>query len=209
MRYRVKAVILAAAAAALLAAPAARADQLIHIPTADRVTSPTVEYKHRLDGHSEGYGTFFVPAGAAYELMFRYYNDYDHQSRIEGGGQFQLLPDGVVTPGVALGIWDVTNSSPWGRRAFLVLTKSLEPGQLFVPEPLERLQLTLGVGTGRFSGPLAGLRADLPANFSLIAEYDARRFNAGIWWSPIDQLTLKGELQNGNPFVGGEFRLRF
>jgi hypothetical protein len=76
-----------------------------------------------------------------------------------------------------------------------------------VREPLKRLQLTFGTGTGRFSGIFAGLRADLPANFSLVGEYDSRRFNAGIWFTPVRQLTLKAEVQNGNPYIGGQFRL--
>lgn len=194
--------------ALLMGVPAAaRADELIHIPTADLVPGLTAEYKHRLQGNDEGYGSVRFPAGLAYELDFRYYNHEDHENNIEGGGMFQLLPDGVVTPGVALGVWDLTNSSRWGRRGFLTITKALQPGQLFVRKPLERLQFTFGTGTGRFSGLFAGLRADLPAHFSLVTEYDARRLNAGIWFTPVRPLTLKAELQNGNPYFGGQFRL--
>src|SRR5690348_5301809 len=109
------------------AALPARADQLIQIPTADRAPGPTFEYLQRVDGQEEGYGTVLVPAGRAYELMFRYYNDLDGSHNIEGGGEFQLLPGGIITPAVALGIWDITNSSPWERRAFLVITHSLRP----------------------------------------------------------------------------------
>jgi hypothetical protein len=182
---------------------------LIQIPTADRVSAPTAEYKHRADGTNEGYGTLLLPAGLAYELMFRYYNGLDGEHSIEGGGQFQLLPDGIVTPAVALGIWDITNSTPWGRRSFLVISKSLAQGQLGIPRPLERVQVTLGMGTGRFSGFLGAVRADLPGRFSLIGEYDARRFNAGLWFSPVKPLTLKAELHNGDPYLGGELRLSF
>jgi hypothetical protein len=197
------------AAGLLLSGGAVHADELIQIPTADLVPALTAEYKHRLEGNSEGYGSLRFAAGQAYELDFRYYNREDHENNVEGGGLFQLLPDGVVTPGIALGVWDVTNSSRWGRRGFLVITKGLEPGQLFVRRPLERLKLTFGTGTGRFSGILAGLRADLPANFSLVAEYDSRRFNAGLWYSPVRQVTLKAELQNGNPYFGGQLRLAY
>lgn len=193
----------------LASAGAAQADELIQIPTADLVPAFTTEYKHRLHGNSEGYGSLRFPAGQAYELDFRYYNNEDHENNIEGGGLFQLLPDGVVTPGIALGVWDVTNSSRWGRRAFLIMTKGLEPGQLFIREPIQRLKLTLGTGTGRFSGIFAGVRADLPGRFSLVGEYDARRFNAGIWYTPVRQVTLKAELQNGNPYFGGQFRVAY
>ncbi|HEU4752622.1 MAG TPA: hypothetical protein VFU47_05890 [Armatimonadota bacterium] len=201
--------ILPAAGLALLLASAAGADQLIQIPTADLAPTPKLEYMHRVDGQDEGYATALSRFGKAYELMARYYNNEDGRNRIEGGGMFQLLPDGVVTPGVALGMWDITNSSPWGRRAFLVFTKSLEPGQLFVRGPLQRVQLTVGAGTGRFGGLLGGLRVDLPAHFSLVTEYDSRRLNAGLWFSPAEQITLKAELQNGNPYLGGAVKLRF
>ncbi|MBM3459830.1 MAG: hypothetical protein FJX77_15020, partial [Armatimonadetes bacterium] len=89
---------------------AAPADQLIQIPTADRVSLPAASYRHRVDGKGEGYGTLLSPAPLpGLELMLRYYNGEDRQHRIEGGGQFQLLPDGVVTPGIAVGMWDITN----------------------------------------------------------------------------------------------------
>lgn len=195
-------------AAILLTAGSARADQLIQIPTADRVPGFAAEYLHRVEGRSEGYGTAFIPAGLAFELMFRHYNNLDFSHDVEGGGMLQLLPDGIVTPGIAVGVWDVTNSSPWGRRAFLVLTKGIDQGQWGAPPFIRRTQLTLGLGTGRFGGPLAGIRFDLPARFSLIAEYDSRRLNAGVRFSPVKPLILKAELQNGIPFVGGEFRTR-
>jgi len=196
------------ATALLLSTSAASADQLIQIPTADRAV-PTLEYKRRLEGNSEGYATLLLPAGIAYELMFRYYDNEDHEHSLEGGGQFQLLPDGVITPAVSLGVWDITNSSPWGRRGFLVITKSLRPGQLGIPEALDRVQLTVGTGTGRFSGLFAAVRVDVAQRVSLIAEYDARRLNAGIWVTPIKPVTIKAELQNGNPYLGGELRLSF
>ncbi len=194
---------------ALLSGSGAKADELIQIPTADRVSGPELEYIHRASGHDEGYATLFAPVGTAYELMARYYNNFHGSHNVEVGGMFQLLPDGVVTPGIALGLWDISDSSPLGRRAFFVLTKSLKQGQFFVPRPIRRLQLTLGAGSGRFGGILAGARADLPAHFSLVTEYDARHLNVGLWYNPARAISLKGELQNGSAFVGAEARARF
>lgn len=200
---------LLAAAGLLWIASAAHADQLIQTPTADLAPGLQGEYLQRVSGRAEGYGTLLVPTGTAYELMFRYYNDLDRSHNIEGGGQFQLLPDGVITPGIALGIWDVTNSGPWHRRAFLVVTKSLRPGQLSIPKPLQRIQLNFGTGTGRLSGIFGSLRLDLPAHFSLVTEYDTRRLNVGVWFTPIRPLVVKAEMQNGIPYLGGELRSRF
>jgi len=195
--------------AGALAPRAARADQLIQIPTADRVSGVRGEYLHRFEGGGEGYATLLVPVGLAFELDFRYYNGFDRSHNLEGGGLFQLLPDGIVTPGVAVGMWDVSDHSPLGRRAFIVVTKSLQQGQLGIPKPFQRVQLTFGTGTGRFTGVLAAARFDLPARFSVVTEYDARRLNVGLWWNPLRPLTLKAELQNNNPFFGGDLRVRF
>lgn len=191
------------------AAAAVEADQLIQIPSADRSPGFRTEYLHRFQGPDQGYGTVVAPLGLAYELMGRYYNGLDNSHNMEVGGQLQLLPDGVVTPAVSLGVWDITNSAPWGRRGFLALTKGVERGQFGLPRPFRRAQLTLGTGTGRLSGVFAGLRLDLPANISLVTEYDTRRLNLGFWISPVKSLSLKAELQNGEPFFGGELRKRF
>jgi len=190
----------------LALASGAQADQLIQIPTADRVRGATLEYLYRADGEKEGYGSLLFPAGLGFEVHVRHYNGLDRAYRFEGGGQLQILPDGILTPGLSVGMWDVTNSSPWGRRAFVVITKALDQERWPLPPLLNRAQVTLGVGTGRFWGPLAGVRADFPGRVTLVAEYDSRRLNAGFWWAPLKPVTLKAELQNGNPFVGAEFR---
>lgn len=192
----------------LLASPAS-ADQLIQIPTADRPSGPHVDYRHRIDGKDQGYGTLIIPAGAAYEVMARWNNGFGGDHDLEAGASLQLLPDGIVTPAIAVGIWDVTNSGPMGRRAFLVVTKSLRPGQLGIPLFLGGAQVTVGLGTGRFSGPMAGLRLDLTGAVSLVGEYDARRLNFGLWVQPLPLVRLRAELQNGDPYLGGEFRLSF
>ncbi len=193
---------------ALVGRPAV-ADELIQTPTADRVVGPTVSYRYQIDGDHLGYATALLPIGLAYELMFRYYHGVGGRDEFEGGVELQLLPDGIVTPGIAVGIWDVTNSSPFGRRAFLVLTKSLERGQFGLPPLLGEVQMNLGFGTGRFSGLFLGARTKLTPQLSLIAEFDSRRLNAGIWFQPTDQFTLKLESQNRETYLGGEFRLRF
>jgi hypothetical protein len=106
-------------------------------------------------------------------------------------------------------VWDLTNSSPLGRRAFLVFSKALKAEQIGAPRLLQRLQLTLGTGTGRFTGLFAGVRASLPGHVSLVAEYDARRVNVGVWLSPSARFSLRAELQNGEPFMGAAFSSRF
>jgi hypothetical protein len=194
------------AAGILFPAGGAAAGELILIPTADRPAAPTVQYRHRVSGTDEGFGSLDLPVGLDFELMLRYYNQLDRKTAIEGGGQLQVLPDGIVTPGIAVGAWDVTNSSPYGRRFFFVLTKSLGAEPFRLPKPLERAQVTFGAGTGRLGGVLAGLRLDFSSGISLVGEFDARRLNAGIWFTPLPPLTFKAELHNSNPYLGIQIR---
>lgn len=201
--------LLLAGAALLAPAGAARADQLIQIPLAERAPAPKIDYRHRIDGSNQGYGTVVLPAGSAYEVLARWNNGFRGDHGVEVGGMMQLLPDGIVTPGIAAGVWDVTNSGPMGRRFFLVLTKSLGPGQLGLPLGLGGAQATLGVGSGRFMGPLAGLKLNVAPFSSLVAEYDARQFNFGFWIYPLPLVQLRAELQGGDPYLGAEFRLGF
>ena len=189
----------------LLAATAtpARADKLILIPTAE-LTPLRAEWLWRVDGGNANVGTLQVPAGRTFEVLVRHYRDLGRDDDTEFGGQFQFIPEGLGLPAVSVGIWDVTNSSPYGRRAFIVLTKTLEGGELFLPAGFPRTQLHAGIGTSRFSPGFLGVEFFLPANLSLAAEYDGRRANFGARWRPVRFLSLKGELWNGEPFVGGQ-----
>lgn len=185
------------------------AEQLIQIPTAERARGARGEYLYRPGAGGEGYGSLLLPVGQAHELLIRYYDGLDRSHNIEAGGMFQLLPDGIVTPGIAAGLWDVTNSGPWGRRGFLVLTKGAEQGQFGLPRLVRRAELTLGLGTGRLGPVLAGVAVELPWRARLVAEYDARRLNAGLEFRPIRPLSLKTQLQNGNFFFGGDLTVHF
>jgi hypothetical protein len=51
-----------------------------------------------------------------------------------------------------------------------------------------------------------GGQIGFPFGFGLYGEYDARKFNAGISWSPIGVLRLKAESWNGRVFVGAQLR---
>ncbi|MBI3910089.1 MAG: hypothetical protein HY320_04045 [Armatimonadetes bacterium] len=188
-----------------LMAARARADKLILIPTAD-LGGYSAEYLQRTRGADEGIATVTFPTGPLVEALIRYNRNLDRSHNVEAGGTFQLLPQGYGTPSLAVGIWDITNDGPPGRRAFLVITKNFTRDD-FVPAPLREIQTTLGIGTGRLGGPFLGVRASLPARLSLIGEWDSQRFNAGLWWTPIRGLTLKGELHNGNPFLGGRIQV--
>lgn len=198
--------ILVAAALAGGTRPAA-ADKLLRIPTAERA-GWSLEHLERVEGPDEGFSTLTLPLGALYEGFLRYNRDFDRSHALEVGGMAQLIPQSFGFPSIGVGVWDVTNSGPDGRRFFLALTRDFEHDE-FLPPALRRLQATVGIGTDRLGGLFAGVRWRAATAVSLLGEYDSRRFNAGLWWSPTPVLTLKGELHNGDPFVGARVELRF
>jgi len=188
------------------AAPA-RADQLIQIPTAD--LSPwSAEATFRLDGVDERYYSLRGPVGVAGEFFLRYYANLDKSYDTAIGGQLQLLPQGFGTPSLSVGVWDAFNVGPYGRRFFLILSKNFTELDS-VPTFLHGTDIHFGFGTGRFGTVLLGVRRRLPGGFSLVAEFDSRRWNEGLWWQPVNFLRLRGEFQNGTPFVGGNLMVQF
>ena len=203
---RALACLLVAAALASGTRPAV-ADKLLRIPTAERA-GWSVEHLERTEGADEGFTALTLPLGTLYEGSIRYNRDFDGSHALEIGGMAQLIPQSFGFPAIAVGVWDVTNSGPDGRRFFLALTRDFEQDE-FLPRALRPIQATLGIGTDRLGGPFAGLRWRVASGVSLLGEYDSRRFNAGLWWSPTPALTLKGELHNGDPFVGARLQFAF
>lgn len=182
----------------LLAAPA-RADKLIWIPTAD-VPSARGEFMTS-SGREIDVVTAQVGLGQYFELLGRRYQLTDG-SRTEVGGQMQVLPEGFVTPGLAIGVWDLANQTDRGRRVFAVLSKRI-PGVEVLPV-IRGLRVHLGAGTGDLSGIFLGAHLRLPVGLALVAETHRGDFNAGLWWSPLRVVRLKAESWNGDVFFGAQ-----
>jgi hypothetical protein len=204
MRFRFDRTSVAAWSATLAvllatAAPA-RADKLILIPTAD------VEgFRGEFMSGSEAVGgvtTAQLGLGRYFEVMGRRYQ-FRLDEQTEVGGQLQVLPEGFVTPGLALGVWDVGNETRRGRRMFGVLSKRI-PGVHFIPTVFRSLRLHMGAGTGRLSTLFMGAHVGLPWGFSLAMEGTGSDFNAGLWWSPARIVRIKAETWDGEFFFGAQ-----
>jgi hypothetical protein len=189
------------AAALALCAGGARADRLIWIPTASTARLQA-EYMTE-PGGNRGVITGQFGLGKQFELLARHYRNFESKDRTEVGGEFVVLPEGIVTPGVALGVWDVADEGPRGRRIFGVVTKTV-PVINKLPVGIHDIKVHAGVGSGSLSGIFLGGQVGLPLGFRVYAEYDARSFNAGLSWSPIAPLRLKAESWDGTVFVGAQ-----
>jgi hypothetical protein len=184
----------------LVAAPA-RADKLILIPTAD-VEGIRGEFMSGPDSNGN-VATAQIGLGRYFELLGRRYHTPGGDNQTEVGGQLQILPEGFVTPGLAIGAWDVADETKAGRRIFGVLSKEI-PGVQFAPTVVRSLRLHLGAGTGRLSSVFLGAHVGLPVGLSLAMEATGDGFNAGLWWSPIRAVRLKAESWDGEFFFGAQ-----
>jgi hypothetical protein len=181
----------------------ARADRLIWIPTAD-ISRPSIEYMADPFG-KRGVATGQFGLGKQFELLVRDYRNYGTSDKAEVGGQFTVLPEGFATPGIALGVWDVADNGPRGRRVFGVVSKAL-PLVNKLPVGFHDIKVHAGVGSGQLSGVFVGGQAGFPFGFGINAEYDTRHFNAGLSWSPIGIVRLKAESWGGKLFIGAQLR---
>jgi hypothetical protein len=191
-------------AALALSSGVARADKLIWIPTAGISHLGQVEYMTEADG-KRGVLTGQVGLAKQFELLVRHYRNFSPSDKTEVGGQFTILPEGFATPGIAIGVWDVANDGPRGRRVFGVISKSL-PVVNKLPVGFHDIKVHAGIGSNQLSGIFLGGEAGFPFGFGVLAEYDSRHVNAGLSWSPISLIRLKAESWGGKVFVGAQLR---
>src|SRR6266446_5877841 len=98
---------------------------------------------------------------------------------ISANAQFLLLEDKSWWPGVAVGLEDVGGGATFFRSGYVVLSKSL----------FGRVRGTFGVGTGPdvLKGPFGGVEVALNRFVTLLGEYDADIFNAGVRLFPLPE----------------------
>jgi hypothetical protein len=184
-----------------LCAGTACADRLIWIPTAG-ISRLQGEYMAEADG-SRGVLTGQI-GFRQFELLARHYRNFENDDRTEIGGQFQVLPEGLVTPGISLGVWDVADDGPRGRRFFGVVSKTLEPIN-WLPF-FSDVKVHAGIGSNQLSGLFLGAHAGIGLGLRLYVEHDTEDFNAGLAWSPLPIVSLKAESWDGDFFVGAQLK---
>ena len=98
---------------------------------------------------------------------------------ISANAQFLLLEDKSWWPGIAVGLEDVGGGATFFRSGYVTLSKSL----------FGRVRGTFGFGTGPdvLKGPFAGVELALNRFVTLLGEYDADAFNAGVRLFPLPE----------------------
>lgn len=176
----------------------------INNPSAD-VLQPgqfALGYYHLKDG---GVGIFNTSLARNFEIGvagFRFDNSGDNSTLLNA--KLGLVPETVLTPGLAVGVEDAANQRE--RSYYAVASKALPFG----------FRLHAGMGNGRYDGMFAALEKTInpisvvtgqnafPAT-TLIVEYDGRNMNYGARMAVVPGLKLDAGWRNHDMYFGLSF----
>lgn len=169
---------------------------LIDTPTADVVQPGHVSagYYHLHEGNSAsvGFGVFDNFEVSAARLNF---DKGDHTTVVNA--KYALMQEGVVTPGLAVGIEDIGDKNE--RTTYAVVSKGLPLG----------FRAHVGVGDGRYDGVFYGVEKSLVPGLkgvfpstSLIVEHDGHEMNYGIRMSIVPTVKVNAGWRDDETYVG-------
>ncbi len=204
-----KKTILAAAALLLVTAPVYAAPSvngstgLINTPTADVLQEGqfSLGYHHLKDG---GVGSFNLNLTDKLEVGvagFRYDSDSNKDNKTLFNAKYGIVPETVLTPGLAIGVEDAGNQDK--RSYYAAASKALPFG----------FRIHAGVGDGRYNGVFAAVEKTInpislvtgnnvfPAT-TLIAEWDGDRMNYGARMSIVPGLKLDAGWRHSETYFG-------
>lgn len=176
---------------------------LIAIPSADTLREGKVSLGYyKLDGARTGNFNMSVTNRMEVGVAGLQYDNRNRDYLVNA--KFSILPETILTPGLAAGILDVANKKE--RTAYAVASKALPFG----------FRLHAGVGNGRYDGAFAAIEKVInpqpiltgnnvfPAT-TLIAEYDGKDFNYGARLSVVPGLKLDAGWRHDSTYFGISF----
>lgn len=166
---------------------------IIHVPTATMVPSGSLDLGYNVARDLDvfpgvdrqktfNFALGFLPRvtlGGRGTVATDRDSDRDLARDLSANVQVLLLDEGGWWPAVALGVQDVGGGASFFRSRYVTLSKSL----------FGRLRATMGFGLGPdvLEGPFGGVELALNRFVTLLGEYDAREFNAGIRLFPLPE----------------------
>jgi hypothetical protein len=176
---------------------------MINSPSADvlREGQISLGYYHLKDG---GVGVFNTNLAPNFEIGVSGFR-YDNQAnKTYLNAKFGVLPETVLTPGLAIGVEDIANQDK--RSVYAVASKMLPLG----------FRMHVGAGSGHINGMFAALEKTInpvsvltgnnafPAT-TLIAEYDGKKMNYGARLSVVPGLKLDAGWRDHSAYFGLSF----
>jgi len=192
------------ATATAVAAPSINGSTgLINTPSSDvlREGQFSLGYYNLKDGGVGVFNTNIAPNLEVGVAGFRY-DGQDNKTYINA--KFGIIPEKVLTPGLAFGVEDAANKSE--RSYYAVASKGLPFG----------FRIHAGYGNGRYDGVFASIEKTInpvsvltgdsafPAT-TLIAEYDGHDMNYGARLSIVPGLKVDAGWRNDQTYVGLTF----
>ena len=192
------------AATPVMAAPSVNGSTgLINSPSADvlRPGQISLGYYHLKNG---GVGSLVTNIAPNLEIGVAGFRYDGQENKNYLNVKFALVPETVLTPGIAIGAEDMGNSTE--RSLYAVASKALPLG----------FRLHVGAGNGRFNGGFASIEKVLnPVSIitgtnvfpttTLIAEYDGKTMNYGARLAIVPGLKLDAGIRNHDGYIGVSF----
>lgn len=176
---------------------------MINAPTADVLQEGqfSLGYYHLKDG---GVGVFDTNLTGRLEVGAAGFRYDGQDSKTLVNAKYGVIPETVLTPGLAIGVEDAGNVKE--RSVYAVASKGLPFG----------FRVHVGTGNGQYDGIFAGIEKRLSPlgmitgnnvfpTTSLIAEYDGKYMNYGARVSVVPGLKVDAGWRDHEPYYGISF----
>ncbi len=197
------------ALAAVVAIGPASADRVIFSPTGTTLGTAGVKAEAAIGPSNDDAKIYWLGAGIPrLEVNAIRFDGVNEHLGVKDatviGTELSILPETTLTPGIGVGVWDMTGETERGTGYYLALTK-IVPLSSTLPTPIRDLTFHAGAGFSGIDGVFGGAEATIPLGLKLSAEYFQRKFNFAIGWRPIRAIELKAYLLDGDAYYGLQF----
>lgn len=168
-------------------------DRLITIPTARKLPVGTVRYELRLEPGSDGQQENLLGVGISPYLdgELRTFRDRGGRDVVTGDLAYNYIAAiQGLSPGFSLGVQDIADRTPEGRRFFVATTFRQPASTINGDFPMD---ITLGVLSAKHTTPYVGVLVPFSKEFHFLAEHDGERIGVGAEFRPTSWLNLRAQ----------------
>jgi hypothetical protein len=158
----------------------AHADRVISMPTGRKIPFGVVQLEYAGNVRNSGAFESYLGVGASPEIEVEVrYRQAVSGTRIAGVsvGYNLITPIPDLSPGITVGLQDLTNAGVDGRRGYLAITNRMSVTAF---DGDQYADLTFGLAVDDRVKPMLGFSLPLSASFRLLAEHDGRNLSAGV-----------------------------
>jgi hypothetical protein len=117
------------------------------------------------------------------------------------GLQLGVLPETTLTPGIGIGVVDITNQTSNGRGYYVALSKRV-PWNAPKPFPLRDIEMNVGFGGAGIKGPFIGAKASVTSIIRLYGEGFNKKTNWAVGLKLLKGVEARASLIDGKAHYG-------